>query len=70
MFKSQSATLQKWKLTLNTHASIDRFSTYEQQFEVVEYHTLSLYQTALYGPEQFFTISKALKNNSKLFANM
>ena len=34
LFKSQSATLQKWKLTLNTHASIDRFSTYEQQFEV------------------------------------
>ena len=34
LFKSQSATLQKWKLTLNTHASVDRFSTYEQQFEV------------------------------------
>ena len=38
LFKSQSASLQNWKLTLDTDASTDRFSTYEQQFEVQPWH--------------------------------
>ena len=34
LFKSQSASLQKWKISMETNASKDRFSNYEQQFEV------------------------------------
>ena len=33
-YRSQSLNMQKWKITLETSQSSDRFSTYEHQFEV------------------------------------